>query len=87
MVVWLRSASLCASVAQVSGPPLPTPQSADTQGYGDLVCTYLHPSWRSDDRIHTIFIYQCHSVEDVTPSSMSSLDILKVVSFSVEFSP
>ena len=47
MVIWLQPDPLYVSVAQVSGPPSPTAQSADIQGSTDLVQIHLHPSWRS----------------------------------------
>ena len=51
MVIWLQQDPLCVSVAQVSGSPSPTVQSADTQESTDLVQTDLHPFWRSGVRV------------------------------------
>ena len=63
MVVWLQLGLLYVSIAWVSGPLSPTPQSADTQGSIDLVHTDLHPSWISGVMQGASNFIDCHNVD------------------------
>ena len=80
MVIWLQQDPLCVSVAQVSGSPFPTVQSADTQESTDLVQTDLHPFWRSRVRVHAI---QCAYIRSMP---YSQWDVRKVLFSSLPLS-